>query len=216
MNDEIWFQLRQPFSKGATKWRLGATNAKKVQGPATKGQPLCYVDARMVMDRLDTVVGPESWQDKYEETAKRIICSLGIKIENEWIWKADGAGDTDMEGEKGGLSDAFKRAAVKFGIGRYLYAVHVPWIDLDNGYIPKSWDGNQFLPEPSYFKSKQARTKYYKGLKEAAGDDDMGKARELWDELDEGQRLEIWHELSSGVRSAIKNLLDASGAKHGI
>ena len=103
MNDEIWFQLRQPFSKKATKWRLGATNNKQVDGPPTKGQPLCYVDARMVMDRLDKVVSPENWQDKYEETPKRIICSLGIKIENDWIWKADGAGDTDMEGEKGGL-----------------------------------------------------------------------------------------------------------------
>ena len=165
------------------------------------------------MDRLDTVVGPENWQDKYEETAKRIICSLGIKIGNDWIWKADGAGDTDMEGEKGGLSDAFKRAAVKHGIGRYLYGIHVPWIDLDNGRIPRSWDGNQYLPEPSYFSSKQMRTKYYKGLKDAASDDDSGKARELWDELTNEQRSEVWQDLSSGVRSAIKTLLDSTGLK---
>ena len=38
-----------------------------------------------------------------------------------WISKSDGADDSNIEGAKGGLSDAFKRAAVKFGIGRYLY-----------------------------------------------------------------------------------------------
>src|SRR4029077_16180461 len=38
---------------------------------------------------------------------------------------------TDMEADKGALSDAFKRAAVRWGIGRYLYEVKAPWLELD-------------------------------------------------------------------------------------
>jgi len=49
----------------------------------------------------------------------------------EWIWKADGAGDTDVEAEKGAISDAFKRAAVKWGVGRYLYDLDSPWVALE-------------------------------------------------------------------------------------
>lgn len=218
-NDELWFKLKQPFPKGAIHWRLGATNQKKIAretddkyAKPTKGIPLCYVDARMVMQRLDDVVGPGGWQDSFIETPKRIICRIGIKVDDEWIWKGDGAGDTDMEGEKGGLSDSFKRAAVKFGVGRYLYGIKIGWIDLnDRGQIPHTWNGREFLPEPSFFSSKQMRTKYYKGLKEAAGDDDSGKARELWDEMNQEQQTEIWGELSSGVRSTIKGLLESTG-----
>jgi hypothetical protein len=63
-----------------------------------------------------------------------------LRIGNEWIWKADGAGPSDMEADKGALSDAFKRAAVRFGIGRYLYDIKAPWVVLARkgnfSYIP--------------------------------------------------------------------------------
>ena len=82
---------------------------------------LAYIDARDVANRLDEVVGIENWQDRYEEVSGRLMCYLSIRVEGEWITKADGAGDTNIEGEKGGISDALKRAAQKFGVGRYLY-----------------------------------------------------------------------------------------------
>ncbi len=50
-----------------------------------------------------------------------MICYLSIRCDGEWVTKSDGAGDTNIEAEKGGISDALKRAAQKFGIGRYLY-----------------------------------------------------------------------------------------------
>lgn len=67
-------------------------------------------------------------------------------------------------------------------------------------------DGN--AASESAFKSKQAKTKYWKGLKDAASEDDSLKARELWDELNNEQRQEVWRDLSSGIRSTIKGLLD--------
>lgn len=202
--------LAAPWPPQMVKWRIGPRTKDKL-----KGQPLCYVDARAVMQRLDDVLGPENWQDEYVETTQRIICRLGIKVNGEWVWKSDGAGDTDMEGAKGGLSDAFKRAAVKWGCGRYLYNVKVPWVALDNGYLPKSFNGTQFLPTPSAFSSKQMKTKYYKALKKAAADDDAGGARELWGELDNEQQLEIWSAFGedSYIRSTLKTLLGESNGK---
>jgi len=193
-------ELAQPFPVKAVKWRLGATNQKKIAketgnqwAKPTKGQPLCYVDARMVMDRLDRVLGPENWQDNYSETPKRIICNLGIRVDDEWIWKSDGAGDTDMEGEKGGMSDAFKRAAVKFGIGRYLYSIHVGWIDLENGYIPKVWysKARELLPQPEMPKS---RAEEISNLLDAA-DPETGEGvdafAEAWQEMEQEEQAQF-------------------------
>lgn len=104
-------------------------------GPRTKdkskGMGLAYLDARDVMDRLDNVCGPANWQDRYSHAGQKTCCEIGIRINGEWIWKSDGAGDTDMEGSKGAFSDAFKRAAVRWGIGRYLYSSNTPWVALD-------------------------------------------------------------------------------------
>lgn len=130
--------LAAPFPPDAVSWRVGTSNKKKRQketgdnfAKATKGIALAYLDARDVMGRLDDVCGPGGWQNRYSHTAGKTVCDIGIKVDDEWVWKADGAGDSDIEAEKGALSDAFKRAAVRWGIGRYLYAVSSPWCDLD-------------------------------------------------------------------------------------
>jgi hypothetical protein len=139
-------KLAAPFDPQIVSWRVGPTNQDK-----TKGMALAYIDARDVMRRLDEVCGPENWQDNYPwSDGKRVVCSIGIKCvgddemgsRSEWVWKTDGAGDSDMEGEKGALSDAFKRAAVKWGIGRYLYDTDSPWVQIEprgkSFFIPDS------------------------------------------------------------------------------
>lgn len=129
---EIWEALRAPFPPAVVSWRVGATNADKASGkPPTKGIALAYIDARDVMDRLDTVVGPENWECRYPHAGQKTVCEIGIRCDGNWVYKADGAGDTDTEAEKGALSDAFKRAAVRFGIGRYLYSLDSPWVELE-------------------------------------------------------------------------------------
>lgn len=123
---DILNKLKEPFDPRLIHWRVGATNKDK-----TKGIALAYVDARDVMKRLDDVVGFDKWQDEYIETPSgRLICRLGLRINNEWIWKSDGAGETDVEGEKGAISDAFKRAAVKWGPARYLYSLKNVWVPI--------------------------------------------------------------------------------------
>jgi hypothetical protein len=115
------------FPREAISWR-----AQTVAKSGEKALALAYIDARDVMDRLDQIVGPDNWQDRYEFHNARTICYLSIRVEGEWITKADGAGDSDVEAEKGAISDALKRAAVKWGIGRYLYAVPAPWVPCDS------------------------------------------------------------------------------------
>jgi hypothetical protein len=131
---EIFNQLAAPFPTALINWRVGSTNERwKKEGEPLKGIPFCYVDARAVMDRLDAVVGPGGWQCSYTPgVGNSIVCNIGILVVgDQWIWKADGAGPSDMEAEKGALSDAFKRAAVRWGIGRYLYDIDPPKVVLE-------------------------------------------------------------------------------------
>jgi hypothetical protein len=126
MTANIFADLAAPFPPDIVSWRVGATTGDK-----SKGMALAYIDARDVMERLDRVVGPENWQCEYPHAGVKTVCSIGIKVFGEWVWKADGGGDTDHEAEKGALSDAFKRAAVKWGIGRYLYDLDSPWVAIE-------------------------------------------------------------------------------------
>lgn len=101
-----------------------ATARKTRQGPG--GKSLSYVDARYVQQVLDTEVGPENWQNEFIfGSGGKVGCRIGIRVSFgdhfEWVWKGDGAGETDIEGEKGSFSDALKRAAVQWGIARDLY-----------------------------------------------------------------------------------------------
>ena len=136
----LFERLRMPFPEHKVSWRVGSTNAKKLgvkPWEATKGSALAYIDARDVMKRLDDVVGPHNWQCRYPlADSGLLICEVGIHFkENGWIWKANGAGDTQVEAEKGKCSDAFKRAAVLWGVGQYLYSLPFAWCDLENGKL---------------------------------------------------------------------------------
>lgn len=119
-------KLKEPFEPDRISWRVGSTTKDK-----SKGMALAYIDARDVMQRLDDVCGPENWQCDYPHAGSKTVCRIGIKVNDEWVWKSNGAGDTDIESEKGALSDAFKRAAVLWGIGQYLYDLESPWVTLD-------------------------------------------------------------------------------------
>ena len=123
-NEEIYNKLKRPFKPSLVSWRVGATNTAKDSGIA-----LAYIDARDVMQRLDDVFGLD-WQCRYTHAEKKTICEIGVLIDGVWIWRAGGAGDTDVEAEKGAISDAFKRAAVLFGIARYLYSIPTIWVPI--------------------------------------------------------------------------------------
>lgn len=133
-------RLELPFPPSMVSWRIGAKSQDK-----RSARLLAYIDARDAMERLDSAVGFGLWQCKYSlSDAGLLICDVGLKIDGEWVWRANGAGDTQVEAEKGKCSDAFKRAAVLWGIGRYLYGLDSPWVAIDDY---GKWSGNPKLPK---------------------------------------------------------------------
>ncbi len=118
-------QLKNPFDPKFVKWRVGATNEAK-----TKGIALAYIDSREVKKRLDEVCGLGGWQDRLTALDSGFISEIDIKIDGEWITRSNAAGNTKVESIKGGASDAFKRAASKWGVGHYLYYLPNVWVEI--------------------------------------------------------------------------------------
>ncbi len=122
--------LARPFDAAEIKFKPGATS-----GGRALAMP--YVDARVVQDRLDEVLGVMGWQDSYERLPDgAVVCRLQIRIDGgEWITKTDVGGESEQpdggDRTKAAFSDALKRAAVKFGVGRYLYRQKPQWVDYD-------------------------------------------------------------------------------------
>lgn len=158
--------LAAPFPPSAVSWRVGRVNEDKKSALC-----LAYLDARDIMDRLDEVCGPAAWACRYSHVGAITVCEIGIKIGDEWVWKADGAGQSDIEAEKGALSDAIKRAAVRWGMGRYLYS-------LGNTYAEVEPAGRSFrIKRTEYPKLMAALERHAKGL--PAPPDVVGEARAI-------------------------------------
>lgn len=117
-------------------------NAFKRDGSAAynpDGTPLMlsYVDARYVQDVLDDVVGAAGWQTRFEDTHDGTRCGIGILVRGYgWVWKWDVGIPSNIEPVKGSHSDAFKRAAVQWGIARDLYDKADDAVDATNAPPP--------------------------------------------------------------------------------
>ncbi len=123
-------QLAEPFDVDEVKFKPGVVSGNRALA-------LPYVDARVIQDRLDEVLGVMNWQDEYECLPDgSVVCSLRLRLGEEWITKMDVGGPSEQPDEgdrrKAAFSDALKRAAVKFGVGRYLYRLEPQWVDFDS------------------------------------------------------------------------------------
>lgn len=129
-------ELAEPFAIGDIGWRIGQSGLAQATGQPW-ARAFCYCTARAIQQRLDDVVGPGCWRNEYREWmgGRGVICGLSLLLEGEWVTKWDGAeqgsagrsrDDDDARPDmsvKAALSTAMKRAAVQWGIGRYLYDV---------------------------------------------------------------------------------------------
>jgi len=161
---EIDRALKRPFHPSQISWRIGATSKNKEKGIA-----LAYIDARDVMNRFDEVFGL-SWQNRYTHADGKTICEIGVLLGGQWVWRAGGAGDTDIEAEKGAISDAFKRAAVLFGVGRYLYDLPNVWVPIDEYKKLKATPDLPRWATPDGFDESASRSP----------DEDRAAARTVW------------------------------------
>lgn len=99
---------------------------------------LLYKDARVDQNILDETVGPERWQRSHEVINGNLFCNVGIRCDDEWVWKQDVGVESYTEKEKGQASDAFKRACFNWGIGRELYTAPFIWINAGDVSIKES------------------------------------------------------------------------------
>jgi len=136
----VYNRLAEPFELSEISFR-----------PGSRGSVLVYIDARVVAARLNSVVGAENWSDSYstvllEDTRDYALDDEGKTVSKPsydgnyrydhvthkyggikcdltilGLTKSDIGAPSSADQLKGATSDALKRAAVKFGVGAYLY-----------------------------------------------------------------------------------------------
>jgi len=126
--------LKKLYEPISFKWRVQSFSKFKAQGSC-----VAYIDARDAQKRLDEVCGQENWQALYYQVGNMLFCKVGIEIGEEWIWKSDTGSESNIEKEKGHSSDAFKRACVLWGIGRFLYDMKIQYVKAN-----EKKDGNNY------------------------------------------------------------------------
>jgi hypothetical protein len=137
--EEIGAALAAPFDPEDVHFKPQAVSGNRALA-------IAYTNARAIQDRLDEVLGVDGWEDEYSCLPDgSVVCRLRLRIAGEWIDKMDVGSPSEQPDAgdklKAAFSDALKRAAVKFGIGRYLHQLPPQWIDYD----PKK---RQFLGKP--------------------------------------------------------------------
>lgn len=99
-----------------------------------KATMLLYIDSRAVVSLLNETVGNMNWQSEFYQVGEQTIGKIGIYDEDRdiWVWKSDVGSESNVEAEKGKISDTYKRILSRFGV-QELYSAPRITID-DDGY----------------------------------------------------------------------------------
>lgn len=132
------------------EWRVDSKPFDGDRGTRCRYVP--YFDARDAMSLLDEWVGSDGWQDSYRETSidgkPAVFCVLRVRVDAEWVSKSDVGVPSSMEPQLGSVSHAFKRACVKWGVGRNVYALPTLWAPCDTyAQGQKAKPNEQTLPD---------------------------------------------------------------------
>lgn len=132
--EEVKDQLAQPFPASAISWRAGSTSRDK-----KRAQALPYAEPRVYEDRLNELLG-ENWECRFAPWGEqRVTCTVVLHLKaddgTQVSIRRDSTGEFDS-GDKiaqgtTAEAQAFKRACVKFGLGRYLYDIPITWVGYD-------------------------------------------------------------------------------------
>ena len=115
--------LAAPFDEKDIAWKPQTVTQNRALAVA-------YIDARTVAERLDQVVEGDwsfDWEQASNGCVKGRLTVCGI-IRCDVGEQGDGPQGKTL---KAAVSDALKRSAVLFGVGRYLYHLPAQWVDYD-------------------------------------------------------------------------------------
>jgi hypothetical protein len=131
---DIWSRLAEPLPNGVVYWRQdGKVIARDGKYFA---RFVAYIEANTARERLDSVV-PGEWDLTLEllpplpgidDSADGGSCSFKARLQILGVIREDVGTGRDY---KAAATDAFKRAAVRFGIAHELYAYEQNWVQMD-------------------------------------------------------------------------------------
>ena len=130
---DIWSRLAEPLPNGVVYWRQdGKIIARDGKYFA---RFVAYIEANTARERLDAVV-PGEWDLTLEllpplpglDDADGGSCSFKARLQILGVIREDVGTGRDY---KAAATDAFKRAAVRFGIAHELYAYEQNWVQMD-------------------------------------------------------------------------------------
>ena len=131
---DIWSRLAEPLPNGVVYWRQdGKVIARDGKFFA---RFVAYIEANTARERLDTVV-PGEWDLTLEllppipgldDGGEAAACSFKARLQILGVIREDVGTGRDY---KAAATDAFKRAAVRFGIAHELYAYEQNWVQMD-------------------------------------------------------------------------------------
>ena len=130
--DEVWAALAAPVPPAAISWRQDGKPTARDGGYFARF--VCYIEANTVRERLDTVV-PGEWDLTLEMLPQLhgsddadSACAFKARLQVLGVIREDVGTGRDY---KQAATDAFKRAAVRFGIGNELYSFEQNWVEVD-------------------------------------------------------------------------------------
>lgn len=150
---DIWSRIAAPVAPAAISWRQDGK--PKERDGKFFARFVCYIEANTVRERLDEVV-PGEWDltldplpvlttadANGEDTSPG--CAFKARLQILGVIREDVGQGKDW---KQAATDAFKRAAVRFGIGHELYAYEQNWVQVtDGGKWPKPVEDPQIVYE---------------------------------------------------------------------
>jgi hypothetical protein len=131
---DIWSALSAPLPPGVISWRQDGRPVSRDGRHIARF--VAYIEANTVRERLDAVV-PGEWDLTLEllptvtgldEDANQGACSFKARLQILGVIREDVGTGKDY---KQAATDAFKRAAVRFGIAHELYAYEQNWVQMD-------------------------------------------------------------------------------------
>lgn len=207
---ELMKKLAEPFPEEDIEWRIGRSGKK--QDGNVWATALAYVTNRAIQNRLDEVFGMFGWKNEYREWKKDSqLCRISVWDEEkkEWIHKEDGADDTSFESTKGGLSDSMKRAAVHWGIGRYLYDLTEDYVEVSLTKNPgwKYQAANDKKSVPAFYWQPPALPAF------ALPDRSEEIKKQLLDSNDLDAVTILWNSITKKEQAQLKNAFSAKKAE---